>query len=66
LLPEFLELDPVRARLANAPCRYRWSSAASHLRGRDDSLVRVAPLLQLAPNWRRLLISMIRKSAISP
>ncbi|MFI5454827.1 MAG: hypothetical protein ACHRXM_05190 [Isosphaerales bacterium] len=27
----------------------------------DDSLVRVAPLLQLAPNWRRLLVSVIRE-----
>jgi len=47
--------------LVNAPSRYRWSSAATHLRGRDEALVRVAPLLQAAPNWRRLLISVIRE-----
>jgi len=43
-----------------APSRYRWSSAAAHLRGRDGALVRVAPLLEVAPNRCRLLISVIR------
>jgi putative transposase len=56
-----VELNPVRAGLVNAPSRYRWSSAAAHLRGRDDGLVRVAPLLQLAPNWRQLLRRVIRE-----
>src|SRR5208337_4466498 len=53
----YVELNPVRAGLVQAPSRYRWSSAAAHLRGRDDVLVQVAPLLQMAPNWRRLLTS---------
>jgi putative transposase len=57
----YVELNPVRAGLVNAPSRYRWSSAAAHLRGRDDALVRVAPLLEVAANWRRLLISVIRE-----
>src|SRR5713226_6773856 len=39
----YVELNPVRAGLVNAPSRYRWSSAAAHLRGRDDALVQVAP-----------------------
>ena len=51
----YVELNPVRAGLVNVPGRYRWSSAKAHLRGRDDALVRVAPLLELAPDWRRLL-----------
>src|SRR5271157_5975616 len=51
----YVELNPVRAGLVQAPSRYRWSSAAAYLRGRDDALVQVAPLLQMAPNWRRLL-----------
>jgi putative transposase len=45
----------VRARLVDAPSRYRWSSAAAHVRARDDALVRVAPLLKLAPPWRGFL-----------
>ncbi len=60
----YVELDPVRAGLVNAPSRYRWSSAAAQLRGRDDALVRVAPLLEVAPNWRRLLISVIREEEL--
>jgi putative transposase len=61
----YVELNPVRAGLVNTPSRYRWSSAAAHLRGRDDSLVRVAPLLQLAPNWRRLLSRVIREEELT-
>jgi len=57
----YVELNPVRAGLVQAPSRYRWSSAAAHLRGRDDALVQVAPLLQMAPNWRRPLTSAIKK-----
>ena len=50
----YVELNPVCAGLVQAPSRYRWSSAAAHLKGRDDALVQVAPLLQMVPNWRRL------------
>ena len=60
----YVELNPVRAGLVQAPSRYRWSSAAAHLRGRDDVLVQVAPLLQMAPNWRRLLTSAIREEEL--
>src|SRR5208337_4586107 len=61
----YVELNPVRAGLVQAPSRYRWSSAAAHLRGRDDVLVQVAPLLQMAPNWRRLLTRAIREGVES-
>jgi putative transposase len=60
----YVELNPVRAGLVKAPGRYRWSSAAAHVRGRDDALVRVAPLLDLTPNWRGLLARVIRESDI--
>ena len=52
-----IELNPVRARMAVAPSDYRWSSARAHLKGKDDGLVKVAPLLKIAGNWRRLLNS---------
>ena len=41
----YVELNPVRAKLCRVPWRWRWSSAAAHVAGRDDGLVRVAPLL---------------------
>ncbi len=57
----YVELNPVRARLISAPSRYPWSSALAHVRGRDDTLVRVKPLLQLVPDWRRFLTKVIRE-----
>jgi putative transposase len=57
----YVELNPERAGLIIAPSRYRWSSAAAHVRGQDDALVRVAPLLRLAPPWRGFLARVIRQ-----
>ena len=37
------------------PRQYRWSSAAAHLKRRDDGLVRVAPLLEPAGEWGKFL-----------
>ncbi len=56
----YVELNPVRARLVYRPSRYRWSGAAAHVRGRDNALIRVAPLLKLVPNWRGFLARVIR------
>jgi putative transposase len=53
----YVELNPVRAKLVVAPSDYRWSSALAHLKGKDDCLVKVSPLLDRAGNWRRLLTS---------
>jgi putative transposase len=47
----YVELNPVRAGLVQSPGAYPWSSAAAHLTGRDDTLVRVAPLLDLVGDW---------------
>jgi len=60
----YIELNPVRAGLVDAPTRYQWSSAAAHARGKDDSLVRVAPLLEQVPNWRGFLARVIREEDI--
>jgi putative transposase len=60
----YVELNPVRAGLVNTPTRYQWSSAAAHARGKDDPLVRVAPLLKLAPNWRGFLARVLREEDI--
>jgi putative transposase len=42
----YIELNPVRARLAASPQAWPWSSAAAHVAGRDDAVVRVAALLE--------------------
>ena len=43
----YVELNPVRAKLLAEPGNYPWSSASAHLAGKDDMLVKVAPLLGL-------------------
>jgi putative transposase len=60
----YVELKPVRAGLIYTLSRYRWSGAAAHVRGKDDTLVRVVPLLELAPNWRAFLARVIREDDI--
>jgi putative transposase len=51
----YVELNPVRAGLVKRAGQWRWSSAAAHLAGRDDGLVKVRPLLDLAGDWRAFL-----------
>jgi putative transposase len=51
----YVELNPVRAKLARAARDWRWSSARAHLKGKDDDLVQVRPLLALAPKWADFL-----------
>jgi len=51
----YVERNPVRAGLCRRATAYRWSSAAAHVRGQDDVLVQVAPLLKLEPRWARQL-----------
>ena len=42
----YVSLNPVRAGLIERAEEWPWSSAASHLSGRDSELVHVAPLLE--------------------
>ena len=51
----YVELNPVRAGLVRRARQWPWSSARAHLAGRDDALVRTAPLLRLAPDWKAFL-----------
>ena len=55
----YVEMNPVRARLCRKPWRWRWSSAAAHVAGRDDVLVKARPMLELglgkAADWRAYL-----------
>jgi len=47
----YMERNPVRAGLVERAEDWAWSSAAAHVRGRDDALVRVAPLLERTAGW---------------
>jgi putative transposase len=47
----YLAFHPVRAGLCAAPEAWPWSSVRAHLAGRDDALVRVQPLLEIAPRF---------------
>jgi len=51
----YVELNPVRAGLADKPWRWKWGSARAHRRGRDDALVTVKPLLDLVGDWQEFL-----------
>ncbi|MBI4668860.1 MAG: transposase [Elusimicrobia bacterium] len=51
----YIELNSVRAKIVEKPQDYPWSSARAHLSGRDDSLVKVAPLLEIIPDWENFL-----------
>ncbi|MGC9953574.1 MAG: transposase [Rhizomicrobium sp.] len=51
----YVELNPVRAKLARRARDWRWSSARAHLKGRDDGLVRVRPLLERVDDWAAFL-----------
>jgi putative transposase len=51
----YVALNPVRARLVQRAEDWGWSSARAHLSGRDDSLVRVAPLLERVGRFTGLI-----------
>ena len=51
----YVELNPVRAGLVKQARQWRWSSARAHLKGADDGLATVAPLLELAGDWKTFL-----------
>ena len=51
----YIEMNPVRAGLVDRADDYRWSSAAAHLTGVDDKLVKAATLLDKSIDWREYL-----------
>jgi putative transposase len=53
----YIELNPVRARLVSKAEDWPWSSARAHLAGRDNQLVKVAPLLEMIGDWAAFLSS---------
>ena len=51
----YVERNPVAARFCRHPQEWRWSSAAAHFAGQDDSLVTVAPMLDRIKDWEAYL-----------
>lgn len=51
----YVELNPVRAGLCRHGWQYPWSSAQAHVRGKDDLLVKVRPMLRRVADWREYL-----------
>ena len=51
----YVEQSPVRARFVERARDWRWSSTRAHLKGRDDGMVQVKPLLGRLGDWRRFL-----------
>ena len=59
-----VELNPLRAGLVPSAEDWAWSSARAHLAGRDDALVKVAPLLAIIADWRALLDSALEEEEL--
>ena len=51
----YIEQNPVRAKLVKDAWEYPWSSARAHVEGKDDSLVKVGPILAIVGNWKGFL-----------
>ena len=51
----YVEMNPVAAGMVALPGDYPWSSAAAHLAGKDDQLVKVKPLLDIVSDWQSFL-----------
>ena len=52
----YIERNPVRAGLVKRAWKWPWSSAAAHVAGRGDALVKAGgPLAAEVSNWRRFL-----------
>lgn len=59
-----VELNPVRARLVVHRGDWSWSSARAYLSGRDDCLVKVAPLLAMIGDWNAFLDSAVPEEGL--
>ena len=61
----YIEMNPVRAGLVDSPGEYPWSSAAAHIFGCDDPLVKVSPLLEHVDDWGRFIGGQIAERDVS-
>jgi putative transposase len=53
----YIEMNPVRAGLVDAPDKWPWSSTAAHISGHGDGLVKPEPLLAMVKeDWKSFLV----------
>jgi putative transposase len=62
----YVEMNPVRARLAVGAEDWPWSSARAHLAATGDGLVDVRPLLDRAADWRGVWTAPCRGPTMRP
>ncbi|MEI8374237.1 MAG: hypothetical protein WCJ35_15550 [Planctomycetota bacterium] len=60
----YVELNPVRAKLANHAGERPRSSARAHLSGHDDRLGKVAPLGSMIDDWEGFLNRALREEEL--
>jgi putative transposase len=60
----YVELNPVRAKLVANVADWPWRSVRAHFSGRDDRLVKVAPLLAMISDWKAFLRSAMREEEL--
>ena len=60
---QYVELNPVRARLVKTPQDWPWSSARAHLTGQPDGVVDPRPLLDMFPQWDEVLEAGLERAA---
>lgn len=51
----YVELNPVRVRLVEKPELWKFSSAAAHVYGEDDILLKTSPLNEMIDDWKEFL-----------
>ena len=51
----YVERNPVKAGLVEFPGQWRWSSAQAHLKGENNELVNVSPMLDRIDDWYQYL-----------
>ncbi len=61
----YVEMNPVVAGLVVDASAWTWSSAQAHLTATDDGLATVAPLLELAGDWRLFLSGSVADEQIN-
>lgn len=51
----YVSFNPVRARLVKNAKDWKWSSVSAHLKGKDDGLAKVDPVLKRYGDFRKFL-----------
>ena len=62
----YVELNPVRAKLAERAEAWRWSSATAHVTGKPDGLTDLKGMAGLHRNWRAMLRHGLEAGDVSP